>query len=1041
MSPDAAWQAHSAASGSRGPFAMIRDLRFVLLLGCFFVSGLAALIYETTWTRQFSFVFGTTELAVATVLAAYMAGLAGGAAVAGRLGPRVRRPVLAYALLELGIALAALAVPAAISLSNGLYRAIFGGADRLVEAGGLGHSLFYLACSFAILVIPTGFMGATLPLLARHAVRSDAELGSRVGLLYTANTLGAVCGTVLTAFVLLPALGLGGSIRVAIGANVVVFLAGAVLARRAPPVDVGPRVADGEVHLPPQDRRYAWILPVMLLSGAASFTYEVLWTRLLGHVMGGAVYAFATMLAAFLAGIALGAWIASRIATGRGRAARAFAWCQVGIAALSLAAFAAIDLLPGLLQGMSAGGRHPLLADAAAAALILLPSTIFIGATFPLAVRILAPSGTAAMSASARVYAWNTVGAILGAVGSGFFVIPALGYSGTVSLAIAVNLALAAVAGIVLALPRPRAVWAAAAGLIVLAFVRPPQPWNLLRSSPLELEPVEGTVIYYSVGRGATVLMLQNRGSWLLRTNGLPEARIRPPGARQSEQVINWMAALPCLARPEAETMMIVGLGGGSINEVVPASIRAVDTVEIAEEVIEANRAVSAVRRTDPLADPRLTLIVNDARGAMTLSDTRYDLIISQPSHPWTAAASNLYTREFFELARSRLAPGGVLAQWMGIMFIDEALLRTLIATLGSVFQNVRVYWPVPSAVILLASDGPLDVEETSRRALAADPTGYARLGLFSVEDVAAALALDESGAIAFAEGAPLSTDDRNELAMRSPALVRRGRTEFIGGLSESMADHDPLIRPTPGLDREYMVRRIQSNGFRERAARVASFSHDPAVRSVSHAWTARARQVARRAAELLNQAVALDPALSAAWQARALLDRAKLAADGPIEDGARLRDSDLAVIEGWRLESARDWTGLQALEPRLAAAPRLEPLFPAAVRLRAAWRLEAGDPALAAEAIDLLDEGLAVARNDSDLILRAKAALQAGKVLGAVRTLFEAGSSLTPGAAGRRAAREALEVVATLPPGPIDDRELRDLTARFERAMQSPPE
>ncbi len=1020
---------------------MIRDLRFSLLLGCFFVSGLAALVYETAWTRQFSFVFGTTELAVATVLAAYMAGLAGGAAVAGRLGPRVRRPVLAYALLELGIALAALCVPAAIALSNGLYRAVFGGADRLVEAGGLGHSLFYLACSFAILVIPTGFMGATLPLLARHAVRSDAELGSRVGLLYSANTLGAVCGTVITAFLLLPALGLGGSIRAAIGANVLVFLAGAVLARYAPPVDLEPEGTAEEARLPLQERRFAWILPIMLLSGAASFTYEVLWTRLLSHVLGGAVYAFATMLAAFLAGIALGAWIASRIATGRARAARAFAWCQIGVAALSLAAFAAIDLMPGLLQGLSAAGRNPLLTDAAAAAIILLPSTLFIGATFPLAVRILAPGEAAAMSASARVYAWNTVGAIIGAVGSGFFIIPAIGYSGTVSLAVAVNLALAVAAGAALAAPRPRAVWVAAAGIIVLAFLRPAPPWTLLRSSPLELEPVEGDVAYYAVGRGATVLMLENRGSWLLRTNGLPEARIRPPGARQSEQVINWMAALPCLTRPDAETMMIVGLGGGSINEVVPPSIRAVDTVEIEPEVIEANRAVAALRRTDPLSDPRLTLIVNDARGALALTDKRYDLILSQPSHPWTAAASSLYTREFFELARSRLAPGGVLVQWMGVMFIDEELLRTLIATLSSVFENVRVYWPVPSAVILLASDAPLDADETSLRALSGDPAGYARLGIFSAEDVAAALVLDEAGAKAFAEGARPSTDDRNELAMRSPALVRRNRTELVGGLNAALADFDPLIEPTPGLDREYLVRRILSNGFRDRASRVASFAREPAVRSVALAWAALARQDPRRAAELLDQAVGLDPSLHAAWQARALLDRSRLAAGGPVEEGANLRDADLAVIEGWRREAARDWAGLRELEPRLAAAPRLEPLFPAAARLRAAWRLESGDPVLADEAIDLLDEVLAIARNDSDLILRAKAALQAGKVHGAVRTLFEAGIGLTPSAGGRRAARDALDVVGALPPGAVTDRDLRELKALFERAVQAPPE
>ena len=214
---------------------MPRDRSFALLLLCFFLSGLAALIYETAWTREFAFVFGTSELAVATVLAAYMGGLAAGAALAGRYAERVARPVLVYGLLELGIALAALAVPFGIAASRWLYVLLFAGSDRLPEADGLATALFYLVCSFAILLVPTGMMGATLPLLARYAVREDRQLGRRIGALYAVNTTGAIAGTLLAAFALLPSIGLRATIAAAAGVNAMVFLAAWALAQQAPP--------------------------------------------------------------------------------------------------------------------------------------------------------------------------------------------------------------------------------------------------------------------------------------------------------------------------------------------------------------------------------------------------------------------------------------------------------------------------------------------------------------------------------------------------------------------------------------------------------------------------------------------------------------------------------------------------------------------------------------------------------------------------------------------------------------------------------------
>ena len=405
-------------------------LVFAGVVACFFLSGLAALLYQTAWLRQFSLVFGTSELAVATVLAAYMGGLAAGSAVAGRFAGRVTRPVLVYGLLEAGIAVSALAVPLLLMAARTLYTSMLGDQPAPPDAATIGQPIFYLLVAFVVLAIPTGFMGATLPLLTRYAVRTDREVGPRVALLYAVNTAGAVCGTVVAAFVLLPALGLNGTVWVGVAVNVLVFVIAAGLARgrrdttggeaalgaAAPPgfysACVRPlfqgSAALRERLLTVFGSQPAWMLPLMLVSGANAFLYEVLWTRMLTHVIGGSIYAFATMLAAFLTGIALGGGLAGMVAARRERAAGAFA---LAIGVLSVGVYAWMGpLIPSSLTTFTL---------ALFAVAVMLPATIFIGATLPLSIRVLARDETEATASTARIYAWNTLGAIFGATLAG----------------------------------------------------------------------------------------------------------------------------------------------------------------------------------------------------------------------------------------------------------------------------------------------------------------------------------------------------------------------------------------------------------------------------------------------------------------------------------------------------------------------------------------------------------------------------------------------------------------------------------------------
>ena len=959
-----------------------RDAPFFWLLVCFVLSGAAGLVYQTAWSQRFAQVFGASELAVATVLAAYMAGLALGAGLVGRWVDRVRRPVRVYAGLELGIALAALALPWGLELANRLQVHLLGGLDAPPDAGGSGSALFHLVAAFVLLLPPTAMMGATLPLLARHAVEREDQLGPRIAWLYTANTLGAAVGALAGAYLLLPSLGLRRTVWVGALLNGVVFLAALALdrARRrqheAPdsgPVE--PRVLARDERAEPDvpDTKTSgtmggrWILPAMTLSGMVSFTYEVFWTRLLTHHLGASVYAFGAMLATFLVGLSLGSGLVGRWASNRARARLLFAGIQLAIAATFAAAYALLEALPGWLGPDSTEGT--LLAIP-----ILLPGAIAIGATFPLAVRILAHDADDAARASARVFAWNTLGAIVGAVVAGFWLLPTLGYAGTLSATMVVSCGLALWATLVTS-PRPRVLAVAALlGLLLAVLVRPQPPWRTLTGSPLG--PERGTVAHYAVGRSANVLLLDLGHGWRLATNGLPEALIRPHGARVGQQVVaRWLTLLPALVRPEGRDLLVIGLGGGVALEEVPRSVERIDVVELEPEVVEANRKLAELRRKDPLADPRVRLVVNDARSALLLADRHYDAIVSQPSHPWTAGASHLFTRELFQLAHDRLSDDGVFLQWIGLTFVDESLLRSLIATLGEVFPHVEVYLPTPQAALFLGSREPLSDPARIARALAAEPELFQAMGLATPDDVLMRRWLDDEARRRFAADAATITDGVNLLQTQAPK-VRGGLGQ--GQALEVLAPFDPWLEPgQASFARAARLAREQQVG---RARQIAGNLESDAEREAALALV-EMRSGNRRAALLAaRRALELAPDADATWEALLTVHRQALVEGRPLSFVDRLAERPEAILaEAWRQAAGEDFESLQRLDAELAQLADPVRAFTREIPLlRARWRVAEGSVARAHEAIALLD-GAGLGQPDA-LLLRGEAAISTGE-------------------------------------------------------------
>ncbi len=958
------------------------------VVACFFLSGFAGLLYQTAWLRQLSLIFGTSELAVAATLAAYMAGLAIGSALAARFVTRIRRPILAYGVLEGGIALSALAVPVLLSLAGAAYGQALGNQPEPPEAASLAQPLFHLGVAFLVLIIPTGFMGATFPLLTRHAVRTDREVGPRVALLYLANTAGAVLGTLATGFALLPALGLTKTVWVGVAVNALVFAIAAALSRRAPALAVDnagdERVGASEPGISAQP---AWILPLMLVSGAVAFLYEVLWTRLLAHVLGGSIYAFSTMLAAFLAGIALGGGLAGRVARDRERAELAFAATQLAIGILSIAVYAWM------------GARVPESRQMASlvpyAIAVMLPATFFIGASFPLAVRILARDEREASAVTARIYAWNTVGAIAGATLAGFWLIPMLGFEGSVRLAVCVNFGLALAA---LTWTTPRR-WAAlgsvTAGLLLaLAFYHPARSLALVSRTGFAMKfPERPHQTFYAVGRSSTVVVLEAAGKRYLLTNGLPEAAIARKGSPPDQDAQKWLTALAGVARPDLETLLVVGYGGGVALEAVPPSAKQIDVIEIEPEVIEANRHLEGWRDRDPLTDPRIRVVLNDARNALRLTTKRYDAIVSQPSHPWTTGASHLFTREFIHSAKEHLNPEGVFVQWMNSEFVTEPLLRSLAATLLAEFPHVRLYRPFSTALFFLASEAPLEVEiEVARtqRPLRDDRLHYARLGIASVEDLLAALAMDRVGLEEFARGAPVATDDHNLMATQSRSQADGLKGKQLDALLEPF---DPLSRPDGWIHSElggslnptYLANRIFGLGRASRASLLTRSVNDESTRLLLEAKRYEREGANEKAREANRAAVSADPANQ---QARYAVARDELAAlpgakqaDPAHAPSSGLSGSALAAMRGLGFSIARNWDALAALEADLARSLPTDLWYADAAMLRATHRLalHRDDPALAREALDLLDSAITASQDTNLFVQRALAGVALG--------------------------------------------------------------
>ncbi len=726
----------------------------------FFLSGVVALAYEVVWVRALGLVVGNSLWSAIAVVAAYMGGMAIGSALVARVMPRLQRHLRLYGVAEAGAALVALATAPALQI---LQRVAAGfGPEPLMGWGLPLVARFALAWTF--LALPTIAMGATLPLLVAR-VGQEKALAWRVGRLYAANTFGAVTGVVLAGFFALPGLGERGTLACFASLGLLVAGVAWFLERRVPAATAF--VADGS-----RAEQRLWLL-FPALFGFVALACELVWTRVLLLHLGSRVYAFALILAVYLAGIAVGAALARAVASAPRRALAASQVLLGVVLALQIPLFARFGDLLGWVafHGRLRNFAELQLALAlAVAALILLPTLAF-GASFPLAVAAY-PSPASEASRTGRVAAANTVGAIAGTVLGPLVLVPLMGSQSLIMVLGAVS----ALAGALLA--PSRRLWAG--GLLVavalgveLALV---PGGTALRGAAAV---AEGEVEELRESASATVVVRRledARGSWRsLELNGVNVAGTSP----ELRAIQRLQGHLPLLLHGRPDNVLHIGFGsGGTAWAVAQHRVGRIAVAEISPEVLAVSDKVFGNVNHGVLHDPRVRILLNDGRNVLLATRERFDVILSDSIHPVYAGNSTLYTREYFELCRRHLRAGGVISMWLPLYSLTEDSYLAIVRAFWEVFPSTCIWYdPVVlnefTIVTGSVQPGPVRLRwhEVGDPALAAT---LAEAGVRSAENLGAMLLLGPREVAGLVSDVPPHVDDFPEVEYHSGRLLDR---------------------------------------------------------------------------------------------------------------------------------------------------------------------------------------------------------------------------------------------------------------------------
>jgi spermidine synthase len=720
------------ASVPGGPTGVPAEWPLWALLVLFIASGCSALIYEILWFQMLELVVGSSALSLGILLGTYMGGMCLGSLLLPRFVLRREHPIRVYALLELGIAALGIVVYFAVPLVGQL------------SAGGGGQGLWgiLLRATIACLCLlpPTMLMGATLPAISRW-VETTPRGVSWLGVLYSSNIAGAIVGCLLAGFHLLRLYDLVVALLVAVALNLFAGVFALLLARRTSYADAAHEparpsmpVRPGAVHL------------ATAISGLCALGGQVVWTRILALLLGATVYTFSIILGVFLFGLGVGSSFGAMLARSSTQPRRELGLCQLLLAvAIAWSAYMVSRSLPYWPINFSLS-KDPWITfqmDLARCVWALFPPSVLWGASFPLALAAASKPGADPARVVASVYAANTIGAIAGALAF-TFLIPVIG----TQVEQQVMVGLSAAVGVLLLAPlavrpgeRVRSLLKAgaialgilAAGLAVWSV--PPVPSALVAlgrfvvfrltapglPSDVRKDP---NILFMGEGLTESVAVSEKSGVRIFHVSGKIEASTSYVDMRLQRM----LGHLPALANPEPHSVLIVGCGAGVTagSFTLYPSIKRIVICEIEPLVPRKVTPYFRNENYDVLSDPRVEVVYDDARHYVLTTREKFDIVTSDPIHPWVRGSGSLYSREYFRLVKRLLNPGGVVSQWVPVYQASEDAVKSELATFFSVFPNSTVWAGINAGtgfdLVMLGTDGPTTIDLARLQARAAQP-------------------------------------------------------------------------------------------------------------------------------------------------------------------------------------------------------------------------------------------------------------------------------------------------------------------------------
>ena len=710
----------------------------LLLLG----SGFCALIYQTTWLREFRLIFGGSTAASAAVLGVFMAGLGFGGIILGRKAEEKAKPLEFYGRLELFIAISAACSPLLIWAARHLYIAA-GGTQAIGMTAG---TIVRLILAAIILAVPTFLMGGTLPAAARASVAPDDSSRRSIGLLYGLNTLGAVTGAVAATFFLLETFGNRLTLWLAAALNVGIALLALRLSKTTPEP---PATAKPARKNEPPDREQpevkanpAFVFIAAWLVGFAFFLMELVWYRMLGPLLGGSTFSFGLILAMALLGIGLGGAAYSLFGLRRSASLQFFALtcaAEAFFVALPFAMGDRIALGALLLRPLGTLGFYGhVLAWSALAGLVIFPAAFVSGVQFPLLIALLGKGRKNVARQTGTAYAWNTTGALIGSLAGGFGLLPMFSAPGVWKLVI-VLLAVLALVATLLALRERFHWWRTLSPLVfvvpaffMLGATGPTAFWRhsqigvgrvkQFQASPNEVHDLVNRmrrqILWDKDGQESSVALAKS-DSLAFIVNGKSDGNAKYDAGTQIMSGL-----IGAALHPNPKKAMVVGLGTGSTAGwlgAVPGMER-VDAIELEPTVLRVAEACAPVNQ-NVLTNPKVHVTIGDAREVLLTTKEKYDIVVSEPSNPYRAGVAGLFTTEYYRSVDRCLGPDGMFFQWVQAYDIDDRTMQIFYRTLGSVFPNIESWQTEAGDLLLLASRKPVTYDVASLRArLAGEP-------------------------------------------------------------------------------------------------------------------------------------------------------------------------------------------------------------------------------------------------------------------------------------------------------------------------------